>query len=891
MVTMAARKSRKRSKAKRPSRKKTARHAAPESRGLSIASGDISEQLERAVELLRKSREEEIPALLEPLSHEVPSASADQQSLYRRLLAFGYANAGRLHKAEDLCLGELKASGDSMDAHFLLTYIYLAMREYGKAIEHGERYKELTQANTPAAISVGENHYAQVLNFIGSAYFEQRDYEAASEWFEKSIQKDPAYHLPYLNLANAAMRNNRKAEAREIVERGLKKCRQVQDLKLLKESIGKSATISACLMVKNEEEMLPGCLDSVRDWVDEIIVVDTGSTDRTVEIAESYGARVYYQPWEGDFSKHRNYTMELATCDWIFIIDADERFERKDVPGLLEAINSGEHQVISINVYNLYASTQHRLTAINSMRFFRRDLNLRYEGIVHNRLHVPRGIPVTRAPFAIEHLGYDLTEEKMQAKFDRSHELLLKQVEEDPDFAFAWFNLAQLYRGRLSDDLEYFGPKVIECAEKVIELLDPTDMQRGAPFAIMAHDQIGWVKLQMGEVDEAERWALKALEYKSDYLDPLMLLAHVHSRRGEYEQAIEAYQRYLDAQAEYDPNLEVAAMILYHPESLSTANFGMGCMAERLERYEEAKGYYRKALEHTPHYLDAELHLGRLHLCEGDLVAAESAFRAALDGPRKSPRAALGMATVCQHRGDTEEASRWYERAVELGPDIHDVLARAGKFFSEMGQLDRGRKLLEEAAGKDNAAPDTIRNLASVYFASGEFDRAIESYEKLLAIVQDDMRAHNDLGNCYFRREEYEKAEQHYLASLKSEEALPVVWRNLGLCRAHLKRPADALEALEEYLRLGAEDDQVLPLMADLYVALSEHQTAVAYYERFLAKNPYSTAALFGLSECYLHMGHADSAILGYRRVLTLDPAHQPAQKRLAELSGSVAKA
>ncbi|MCK4301565.1 MAG: glycosyltransferase family 2 protein, partial [candidate division Zixibacteria bacterium] len=136
------------------------------------------------------------------------------------------------------------------------------------------------------------------------------------------------------------------------------------------------------MIVKDEEELLPGCLDSIRDWGDEIVIVDTGSTDRTIEIAESYGARVYHQPWEGDFSKHRNYSIELATCDWVFIIDADERFNKKDVPLLLNSVNREEHKIISVNIFNLYGSIGHKLTSVNSIRFFRRELNIRYRGIV-----------------------------------------------------------------------------------------------------------------------------------------------------------------------------------------------------------------------------------------------------------------------------------------------------------------------------------------------------------------------------------------------------------------------------------------------------------------------------------------------------------------------------
>ncbi|RKX21112.1 MAG: glycosyltransferase, partial [Candidatus Zixiibacteriota bacterium] len=106
-------------------------------------------------------------------------------------------------------------------------------------------------------------------------------------------------------------------------------------------------TISACMIVKNEEELLPGCLDSIRDLVDEIIIVDTGSDDKTMEIARSYGAKIFEQPWEGNFSKHRNYSMEQATSDWILIIDADEKLDNSNLRSLVKIKNNPSNSIIS----------------------------------------------------------------------------------------------------------------------------------------------------------------------------------------------------------------------------------------------------------------------------------------------------------------------------------------------------------------------------------------------------------------------------------------------------------------------------------------------------------------------------------------------------------------
>ena len=96
------------------------------------------------------------------------------------------------------------------------------------------------------------------------------------------------------------------------------------------EKSSKKSTLSLCMIVKNEEKHLVRCLRSVRDVVDEMIIVDTGSTDKTIDIAKVFGAKVFDFPWTGDFSAARNHSLAQATGDWILVLDADEVISARD---------------------------------------------------------------------------------------------------------------------------------------------------------------------------------------------------------------------------------------------------------------------------------------------------------------------------------------------------------------------------------------------------------------------------------------------------------------------------------------------------------------------------------------------------------------------------------
>jgi glycosyltransferase involved in cell wall biosynthesis len=210
--------------------------------------------------------------------------------------------------------------------------------------------------------------------------------------------------------------------------------------------------ISACLMVKNEEKFLPQCLESIQPMVDEIIVVDTGSTDNTIQIAESFGAKVYHSPWQDNFSFHRNESISYADDgSWVLIIDADERLVKfpncKGINDLKKWLSLVEKQYNAVALMVNDIQNKEVAMSCNSGRIFKKEY-IHYENRVHNS-PIFDGAAVLCDLISLEHYGYDLSKEQMMTKFHRTHKLLmreLKDVDESglPKNKDVYFYLCQL---------------------------------------------------------------------------------------------------------------------------------------------------------------------------------------------------------------------------------------------------------------------------------------------------------------------------------------------------------------------------------------------------------------------------------------------------------------
>lgn len=206
--------------------------------------------------------------------------------------------------------------------------------------------------------------------------------------------------------------------------------------------------ISVCIIAKNEEKRIEKCLASVKPYGFEIVVVDTGSTDRTKEIASRYADKVLDFVWCDDFAAARNFSLRAADNNWIFMLDCDEWIKDIDVEELNYFRKHLSDSVGTISRENLV--TENGRLILNNTdhteRFFNKKL-YHYTGIIHEQLTPIRGteLPCLLLHTTIEHTGYDMTPEERIAKGKRNLSLLHKQLEQEPQNPYVYYQLGKGY--------------------------------------------------------------------------------------------------------------------------------------------------------------------------------------------------------------------------------------------------------------------------------------------------------------------------------------------------------------------------------------------------------------------------------------------------------------
>jgi len=178
----------------------------------------------------------------------------------------------------------------------------------------------------------------------------------------------------------------------------------------------KSPKISLCMIVKDEEDNIGYALDSVKDLVDEMIVVDTGSTDNTVEVCQKYTDKIYHYKWNNDFAAARNESLKYAAGDWIFVLDADEVLYQKDIPKIKAFLKKVPSKIKVVVVYQISTTKSQAIAqdekCLNNFtnpasRMLRNHETIQFKKSIHELIAVD-GENIIKKDFRLFHYGLDI---------------------------------------------------------------------------------------------------------------------------------------------------------------------------------------------------------------------------------------------------------------------------------------------------------------------------------------------------------------------------------------------------------------------------------------------------------------------------------------------------
>lgn len=376
----------------------------------------------------------------------------------------------------------------------------------------------------------------------------------------------------------------------------------------------KRANITLSMIVRNEERVLEACLESARPFFTQIVVVDTGSTDRTVEIAKSFGAEVREMVWPDSFAGARNESMRHATGNWVFWMDADDTLPWPTGEALVrEAIRAPQHIggfVIPVRFVNDDPTYG---TRVDHVKLFRNRKGLLWEGRIHEQILGSLrdlGLEIGRLPVEVLHSGYDTSEEGQARKRERDARLLALDLEDRPGHPFVLFNLGMTahYNGEHETAIDWL--------EQSLERSKPTDSIVRKTYSL--------ITVSLRELGRVEAALAKCEEGLSVCPQDPELLFHrglLLSASGRTREAIEAYKSILGQDISgHLSSIDIGITGYKTHLNIAAAYTDIG-------DYRMAKEHYELAIKDHPRFVDSAIHLFWLAHRYGDRRTAEACLR------------------------------------------------------------------------------------------------------------------------------------------------------------------------------------------------------------------------------------------------------------------------
>jgi tetratricopeptide (TPR) repeat protein len=611
-----------------------------------------------------------------------------------------------------------------------------------------------------------------------------------------------------------------------------------------KEIVSKhQGSISLCMIARDEEELIAQALSSVKDLVDEMIVVDTGSVDGTIGEARRSGAKVLQMPWNNDFSEARNLALSKATREWILVLDADEAIAASDHDRIRSLVRDHArgafimHQWTytregpgfgwrSVPVENRMSMECTGYYDSQQVRLFRNERFIRYEGEIHETLEwsiMAANIPIHETDIVVHHYG---------------------RIKETGRVCRKSFVYCALGSGGAESRVS--NPRCLY--EMAAQLLD------------------------LGKVDEALAHGEKAIELEPKAWELWNVAALAHLRCGRKDTALEYFRRALDIGRDI-------------PELCN--NLGVVLMEKRSPA--EALAYFERGLEIDER--DAALLRNAAAACaltgllERGLVYIERSL--SLE-PFVSHSHAI-HADILYRMGDSHGAVQALEKIRFLRERPLNVCLKVVQTYVRIGMIDEAVHAVHEALENFPEKEELLYLAGKVAELDGDDDRAASFYHRFLVCRPGHTEALMCLGCICERGDRLEQALAHFGEALRRNPADPRIDVNIGIVLDKLGRAEEAEGHFERAMAKGERSGFAYNAIGCHLARASRFEEALRYFAKAVELESNNASYHRNLGLACERMGLRERAEKTYEKMSLLDPLMAPlAQERLRNLRDAV---
>ena len=491
------------------------------------------------------------------------------------------------------------------------------------------------------------------------------------------------------------------------------------------------------MIVRDSARTLADCLASIRPWVDEMIVVDTGSRDDTPAIVERFGARLFHFPWCDDFSAARNESLRHARGEWLFWMDSDDTIDVVNGQRLRDLSRRAPAAAVQGYVMQVHCpgteTEEHAgATVVDHIKMFRNLPDLRFEGRIHEQIlpSIRRaGGEVEWTDIFVVHSGFDHSPAGLGHKRARDLRLLELDLADRPEHPFVLFNLGMTYcdAGDFARAADYL--------DRGLRVAQPHESHVRKAYALLV---VCLSRLDQGErAQQVCRRGLQLFPDDPELLFRMGLLAH---RFGHLREAEANYRRLLVGATDFHfKSIDRGILGFKARQNLAAVCVELGDLAG-------AEALWQQVVDEVPRSRAAWRGLAGVLLRQRKLADVSGLAERLCADESLRVEGLLLQADVAMASGDLKAAERNLMETVRLEPGDLTALKAWCQFTFNHGELGAAESALKQLAEKCPNDGAVQHNLATIHLRAGRFQDAIQCYRQSLRLRPNSPQTHLYLG-------------------------------------------------------------------------------------------------------------------------------------------------